>query len=293
MPKQRDWKLLELLNETANYLKSKGFSNPRLDAELLLAHVLRLKRLDLYLQFDRVLLPSEIDAYRDLIRKRLRHDPIQYIIGETEFMGLRLAVDGSVLIPRPETEILVETVLSKLPNDNSLAIADIGTGSGAIAVSLAHSLKKASLYATDISMEALAVARRNAEQNGVVERIVFLHGDLFGEFEDLGLEGALDAVVSNPPYIRSDEMPHLPLEVREYEPSYGLDGGANGLSSYRRLIPESATFLKPGGWLAVEIGEGQVPRVSEMIREVRAFESVQVVKDLNRVDRVLLTQKIR
>ena len=286
-----------MLEWTADYLSGKGFENPRLTAELLLGHVLQLKRIDLYLQFDRLLTQVEVTRYKQALQQRLQHVPIQYIFGHAEFYSLSFVVNEAVLIPRPETEILVETVLKRLPDiDGDLLLADIGTGAGIIAIVLAYETPSAMVYATDCSAEALEVAKGNACRHGLAESIVFLEGDLLAPLRDLkdthGAPLRFDAIISNPPYIAHNAMKILPAEIRNYEPWLALDGGPDGLTFSRRLVAEASGFLKTGGFLAVEVGDGQADAVVECIGEQFSFGEVQRIADLNGVARVVITQKV-
>jgi len=221
---------------------------------------------------------------------RVSRFPLQYILRETEFMSLPFSVNPSVLIPRPETEVLVETVIDRLrclalPHPT---VAAIGTGSGVIAVALAHFLPQTVVDATDTSDTALRIARLNAEQNGVIDRILFLMGDV-----TTPLTCQLDALVSNPPYIPTDDIQHLLPEVRDHEPRQALDGGPDGLRYYRRLVPEATNLLKNGGVLGLEVGgEGQAKAVGEMIEKTAMFQKIEIIKDLNGVDRVVIAHHV-
>jgi len=290
--REEDRKLLNILNLAASHLVDRGFENARLNAELMLCSVLELRRIELYLQFDRVLSAEELAAYREMMRERLRHVPLQYVTGETEFMALPFWMDRSVFIPRSETEQLVEAVLQELGDTTEkITIVDVGTGCGAIAIALAREISTARVYATDISEEALTLAARNAQRNGVEDRVTLLEGDLLEPLTEAGVKGTLRAIVSNPPYIRRGEISGLSEEIREYEPVSALDGGPDGLAFYRRLVPETPPFLTGGGWLALEIGADQTDSVLELIRERGGFDTVRVVRDLNGLNRAILARR--
>lgn len=249
------WTILSLLGWAENYLRDRSFDECRLNAELMLAHVLALPRLNLYLQFDRPLTAGELAAFKALLLRRMTHEPLQYILGNTEFMGMLLEVGPGVLIPRPETESLVEYALQWLKTaaaDRS-RILEIGTGSGNIAVALAQYLPGALITSIDVSPDALAFARRNAARHGITE-IEFLLGDVFRESFDGRM---FDCVLSNPPYIASEEFSQLQPEVREFEPAIATTDGADGFRFIRRVAEVSAGALCVGGALFMEIGYNQ------------------------------------
>jgi release factor glutamine methyltransferase len=255
------WTVLKVLQWTAGYLKDKEVENARLDAELLLAEVLDLDRIGLYLNYDRPLNAVELNAFRQMVGRRSRREPLQYILGRTEFWSLPFAVNPAVLIPRSDTEILVEEALARAPAEGM--ILDVGTGSGAIAVALAHELAGARLVAIDISAAALRVAEENAQHNGVAGRIDFRQLDLAGL-----PPGPFDLIVANPPYIPTADLAGLMPEVRDFEPAMALGGGSDGLDCYRLLAEQAAGHLVPGGWLLVEVGIGQASPVRELFEQV-------------------------
>jgi release factor glutamine methyltransferase len=255
--------------------------NPRRDAEVLLAHVLRCDQAALLTHPERLLSPAEADQLETFLKRRLASEPMQYITGSQEFFGLLFEVTPAVLIPRPETEHLVEAALEHIGGE-AVRIVDVGTGSGAIAVSLAHARAQSQLTAVDLSPAALEVARRNAQLHGVLERVAFLQSNLLAE-----VDGAdFDVVVSNPPYIAEGEA--LEPQVSNYEPHPALYAGPTGLEVYERLIPEARKVLKPGGWLLLEIGFGQQPAVEALLR---GWRSVSVVHDLQGIPRVVQAMK--
>ena len=253
------------------------------DAELLLLHAAQIPRVTLLAHPDRELNPGQQTRYEDTIARRLRHEPIQYITGHHEFYGLNLQVTPAVLIPRPETEHLVEAVLNLLPTDQPLKIADIGTGSGAIAITLALHLPQADIAALDISAEALAIAQQNADTHYAADRIRFLQSDLLADLDPEA--GTFDAIVSNPPYVASSDRNTLHPQVRDYEPPTALFAGESGLDIYRRLIPQARKALKPGGLLALEIGHGQQSAIASLLE---TWRNVSFVNDLQQIPRVAL-----
>jgi len=252
------WTVLKILNWTKGYLAEKGVENPRLEAEWMLCEALSLDRVGLYLNFDKPLNDAELAAFRGMVQRRAKREPLQYILGSQEFMGLDFQVTPAVLIPRHDTEVLVAEAVQRGAGIRS--ILDIGTGSGCVAVALAKSLPEAEVSSVDVSAEALAVARDNAEKNQVSVR--FFHGSLFEP-----LAGRrFDMIVSNPPYIPADEIATLQQEVRGFEPLGALDGGADGLDFYRSIVSGAPEHLTPGGWLLFEVGAGQAPQVLELLR---------------------------
>jgi release factor glutamine methyltransferase len=282
------WTVVEMIRWTAEYLAGKGFHNPRLNAELLLAGMLGLKRLDLYLQHDRPLTPEELAEFRDRLRRRARREPLQYIDGTAAFRDLVLRVDRRVLIPRPETERLVQAVLDWAAERTDLHAVDVGTGSGAIALSLATEGPFARVVATDAAEAALAAARANHQFVCPRAPVEFCAGDLLSP-----LAGQrFDVVVSNPPYIGDEEAPSLDAEVRDWEPASALFAGTGGLDVIRRLVPQAAQALRPGGLLALEIGAAQGAAVSRIIEETHAFGAPRVRPDLAGRDRIVLAERL-
>ena len=256
------WTVLKVLRWTTDYLKEKGVDSPRLDAELLIGEALDKDRVGLYLCYDQPLQPEELALIRQLVARRAKREPLQYIVGHTEFWSLPFKVAPGVLIPRGDTEVLVEEALRLLEEQPCIGqtVLDVGTGSGAIAVALAHSCPELQVDAVDVQPEALTQAQANAELNGVAERVVFRLQDmaeLSGERYRL--------VVSNPPYIREDEMAGLMPEVRDHEPAIALQAGVDGLDCYRLLCQQAVSLLLPGGWLLVEVGAGQADEVAQLM----------------------------
>ena len=291
----------DALNNAIQFLSSRDIESPRLNAERLLCHVLDVdSSFALYLEPDSILSQNELDSYHYLLNKRIKGIPLQYIVGKTEFMSLPFKVESPILIPRPETEILVETVLDRFKGKESrlLLAADTGTGAGNIAVSLARYIHGIHIYATDIFLPSLRLARYNSRLNDTAFKITFLHGDLFDPFKRYDLQNKFDLIISNPPYVRRSDIPHLLAEIRNHESHRAIDGGYDGLDFYRRLIPQSLEYLKSGGILALEIGLGQSESVFQIIRDLkvvrplRAFTPPKIVKDFNGIDRVVLAHKI-
>jgi release factor glutamine methyltransferase len=272
------WTILKVLNWTKGYLAEKGVENARLEAEWLLSAVLGLDRVGLYVNFEKPLLPAELAAFRGMVSRRAKREPLQYILGSQEFMGLEFRVTPAVLIPRHDTEPLVQEAVNRAGNVQR--VLDIGAGSGCIAVALAKLLPNATVVAVDSSDVALAVARENAGLNGVAVRFVL--GSLFEPFEG----ERFDLIVSNPPYIPTADLAALQPEVREFEPKGALDGGADGLDFYRLIIPAAPEYLNPGGWLMVEVGMGQAEAVKGIFADA-GFAEVFTVKDPGNIERVV------
>ena len=272
----------EVLKSATTRLEVNGIDTPRLDAEILLAHVLQWRRLSLYVDADKILPLEKILRFNELITQRLEGVPVAYLTGAKEFMGLSFVVDENVLIPRPDTEILTEGVGKYLRGlGGEVTFADLGTGSGAICVSILKFVKSARVAAVDISEKALNVAKLNAAKFHVDDRAEFFCGDLFAP-----LNGKIfDAIVSNPPYIPTHELDVLQAEVRR-EPRLALDGGADGLNFYRRIISDAPRFLASGGLLAVEVGINQAQAV-KTLAEAANFVDVKIFKDLAGIDRVV------
>jgi release factor glutamine methyltransferase len=282
MAEEKQWTVGGVLQWTKQFFADKGIDNPRLDAEVLLAHVLRTDRIRLYVEYHKPLQPEELAAYRELVKQRAQRIPVAYLTEEKEFMGLSFYVGPAVLIPRPDTEILVEAVLDRAKGLEKARIVDVGTGSGAIGVSVLYNLPTAWGRAIDISADALTIARKNAERFGVAARMEFLHGDLL---EPVAGE-CFDIVVSNPPYIPTKDVTVLATEVQR-EPLQALDGGKDGLNFYRKIIEQSTGVLKGGGWLLFEVGINQAQDVAALIRVTSLFESIEIIKDLAGIDRVV------
>ena len=277
-----------ILQSAVIQLNECGIDNARLDAEILLANVLNVERIFLYVNFDCELNNHQLETFQKLIKRRAAHEPTAYIIGQKEFMGLNFVVTADVLIPRPETEILVEEVVERLKKvSDTINFADIGVGSGAICIAILKFLENSFAEAVDISPAAIEVAKINSTIQGVSNRINFYTGDLLTP-----LSGKkFNAIISNPPYIPNDVIKTLQPEVLEYEPHLALDGGEDGLNFYRRLINESPNLIADGGFLAVEIGINQAIEISTMIEDNGQFDKVEIIKDLAGIERVLIAHK--
>ena len=280
--------VLEAIQKSTEFLAKKGVESPRLQTEFLLAHLLKMPRMKLYLNFDRVLLPAETDSLRELIRRRGLREPLQHITGSTSFCGYEIAVSRHALIPRPETELLAELGWKFLTTrHSSLATAlDFGTGTGCIAIALAAKCPNTKITALDFSVDALALAKQNALQNQVAERIEFLHSDGFAA---LAGNTQFDLLISNPPYIASAEIETLDPEVKDFDPRGALDGGADGLDFYRRLAAEAKPFLKPDGKIMLEFGDGQADAIKEIFEGEKWIVEV-VQEDYSQRARILVAR---
>lgn len=283
----------ELIQVSAGYLEEKGIASPRLNAERLLGDVLGLSRIELYLQHDRPVTPDELDRYREHVRRRAGGEPLQTLIGATEFYSRAFKVEPGVFIPRPETEVLVEECIRILTPPGSRLVApvavELGTGSGVIAISLAAEVPALEVWATDVNPAAVQLAERNARRHGVGPRVHVLEGDMFAPLP-ARLAGRCDLLVSNPPYVRREEIPGLPVEVARHDPHEALDGGEDGLSYYRALAAGLARWLRPDGVLAVEIGSEQDGAVTEILRRAGCRE-VRVVRDYTDLPRVVTARR--
>ncbi|WP_027717603.1 peptide chain release factor N(5)-glutamine methyltransferase [Desulfovirgula thermocuniculi] len=282
-------RMAEALATARAFLRQRGVPGAALEAELLLARAAGTDRVGVYREAQRVLLPAEEEKLWELLRRRADGEPVAYLLGEKEFMGLSFAVTPDVLIPRPETELLVETALLLLEGEREPLVAEAGTGSGCIAVSLARYHPGAVVYATDISPPALEVAAQNARRHGVEGRVRFLAGDLLTPLYTLGLSGRLSLVAANLPYVPRGEIPQLPVEVSRYEPLVALDGGEDGLDLYRRLVPQAWEFLRPGGYLLVEISPPQAGSVPALF--AGAAWQLSIKTDLAGRERLVVARK--
>lgn len=311
--------VLEVINKTTDYLRERGVEGPRLNAELLIAHLLKMDRIGLYLNYGRPMEEGELKTLRELVKRRARREPLQYITGRQWFWSAEFKVNADVLIPRPETEILVEEAIKivlrgqgsgvggqkpkktrdqqpktgenwPLTPDSRPLILDLCTGSGCIAITLAKELPNSKVYAVDSSEAALQVARENVEAHGVEDRITFLKGDLYQPL--VGQEGGFALIISNPPYIRSGDIKRLQPEIKDYEPLLALDGGEDGLEVIRRIIRESPPYLEKGGWLILEVGMGQAKEVVALIEETGVYNSPSIINDYSGIKRVVKAQRL-
>jgi release factor glutamine methyltransferase len=279
------WTIRKVLGWTTGRFEKEDIDAPRLTAEILLAFTLGVDRVKLYVELDRPLQKDELTAFRALIQRRLQHEPTQYLTGFKDFYNRRFLVDPRVLIPRSETELLVEAVLQLLPKHAS-RVLDLCTGSGCIAVTIAAERPLASVWATELSTDAAAVARANAEAHQVASRVSILEGDLFAP---VPADARFDVVVSNPPYVKRSELSGLQKEVTR-EPRLALDGGEDGLDFVRRIAEGAHGALKRGGWLALEIGDEQGAVVKDVLTRA-GYLAVRVDKDLARLDRLAFGQE--
>jgi release factor glutamine methyltransferase len=303
------WTILAVLKWTTRYFQDKGVSEPRASAEVLLAHVLGLSRLELYLRHDQPLTPDELAAYKALIRRRVRGEPTAYLTGHKEFWSLDFLVTPATLIPRPETELLVECLLEVLPGrdrgpEGATAISaagedrpgmpllglEVGVGSGAVIIALARELPQWRWLGVELSAPALEVARTNAARLGVAPRVQFIQGNLLSFLKP---GPWFQAVVANLPYISAREWEQLPVEIRKFEPREALWGGEDGLELVRPLSREVHRFLAPGGWLALEVGQGQAEAVRASLAETRAYEEITTLRDYQGIPRVVRARRQR
>jgi release factor glutamine methyltransferase len=282
--------ILEVIQRSADFLGKRGVGSPRLQVELLLAHVLKMPRMNLYLNFERALSAPELETLRELVRRRGQREPLQYIVGSVSFCGLELAVSRDVLVPRPETELLAERAwnfLRQLPANGSPRALDLGTGSGCLAIALATHAPHARVDATDLSGDALSTARQNAARRQVAERIDFHQGDGFAALRP---DSRFDLIVSNPPYIATAEIATLEPEVRDYEPRVALDGGPDGLDFYRRIAAEGGAFLRAGGQAMLELNDNGAQRVGKIF-EHEGWKVEALEPDYNQFQRIFIARK--
>jgi release factor glutamine methyltransferase len=282
----RAWTIRDVLDWTAQDFAGRGIESPRLDAELLVAKALETDRVGLYLDLNRPLVDSERNAIRPLVTRRREREPVAYILGHRDFYGRRFIVTPDVLIPRPETETLVEHALRCIPQDDACRVLDVGTGSGAIAVTIAAERPPALVTATDISEAALKVASDNAERLDVADRIRFERADLLSDAEQY------DFIVSNPPYIARPDMEALQAEIREHEPVAALEAGEDGLDVVRALLVAAQPVTASGAQMLIEIGAGQAVAVDDFVARHTAWQPVAVYPDLDRVERVIHLRRI-
>ena len=276
-------KIRDILKNTADRLKKADIDTANLDAKLLLCEYLKKDKLYLVVNGDMDVLVD--DSFEELVKRREALEPMQYILGRAEFYGLDFKVNKNVLIPRPDTEILVERVIDFV-GDNQYTVLDIGTGSGCIPITVASNCKNAKAYTADISTDATKVAVYNAKLNGVEDKVTFLNMDILKEFPDF----KVDCIVSNPPYIEDDVIPTLMKDVKDYEPIIALSGGEDGLVFYRRIVEKGRDILSDGGFIAFEVGHNQAQEVKEIL-ERNGYSNIEITKDLAGIDRVVSALK--
>ena len=278
----RTWTVREILASAAEYLSSRGVETARLDAERMLAEILGVGRMDLYVEHDREVAEPERARLRERVRRRGAREPAQYILGKADFYGIELAADPRALIPRRETEMLVDRAL-ELAGDRPVKVLDLGTGSGAVALALVKRLAEGPrVVAADASTDALALALANAEKLGLAERVRFVESDLFSAFGDAD---AFDVIVANLPYVPTGEIDSLMPEVRDHEPRAALDGGPDGLDVVRACVAAAPAFIEPGGWMLLEVGAGQAGAVTELLAAA-GLQTERPLRDPGGIDRV-------
>lgn len=282
------WTIQKLLNWITEYLTGKNVDAPRLSAELLLSNVLALKRIELYMHFDQVVEKEQLDRLRSLVKRAGEQEPVAYLVGKTEFYSIEIEVSSDCLIPRPETELLVERAIEFLRGrEGPQSVCDLCTGSACIAVAIAKNFPHAHVVATDISDAALSIAARNIAKHELQDRITLLNGDLFDPVIPHLDGGRFDLIVCNPPYVSTGEYESLDRNVRQYEPALGLLGGHDGLDVYRRIADRAWSVLKDDGAIILEIGYSQGPAVREMLEDAGISSTVKVEKDFSDNDRVV------
>jgi release factor glutamine methyltransferase len=290
----RVWTLIEILSTAHQYLEEKGIESARRNAEAMLGKAVGLARIDLYLQHDRPLTPAQVAAFRELLRRRAQHEPLQLILGTVDFYGVTLEVLPGLLIPRPETEELAEYVASEMSNSANVLpcrMLDIGTGTGCLAVSIAARVPHVVVDAVDVDFEAVRCTNRNAVMNGVEARVRGILADVFSDRFLSCVTPPYDVVVSNPPYVSESEFAGLPPEIRDHESRHALLAGENGLAFYRRIFDLLPTLLKPDGLLALEIGAAQGLAVEEIFQS--QLMSVEVRKDLSGLPRIITGKRMQ
>lgn len=288
-----EWTIQKLLTWITDYLTKHNVDAPRLSAELLLSSVLDLKRIELYTRYSQVVDKADLDKLHSLVRRAGRHEPVAYLVGRTEFYSLEIEVGADCLIPRPETELLVQRAIEFLrPRRGPQHVCDLCTGCGCIAVAVAKNVPEASIVATDISGPALEVAARNIEKHELAGRVELLCGDLFEPLIPQLDVTPFDAIACNPPYVSAAEYEALERNVKDYEPRLALYAGEDGLDIYRRIAAEVDRFLKPSGALLLEIGYAQGPAVCELLEKTDTFAEISIEKDLQGHDRVVVAQRV-
>jgi release factor glutamine methyltransferase len=284
-----DANISSFLNWSKGQLAKAGVPSPRLDSEIILAHTLNISRTDLWTQNQRILSQSEIKMVKKYMERRLNREPISQIFGHQEFWSIDFVVNENVLSPRPETELLIETALNCIASSSSPSpkILDLGAGSGAIAVTMAKEISECKVSAIDIDPKALNIAKENSERHGVINRIEFICADL----RTSDWSGCFSLILSNPPYIKSEDIEKIMPEVRKYEPRKALDGGVTGLDFYRSIIPMAVNRLKENGFLILEIGHDQAYEVTALLNNFSCYQNIKVIQDYSGYDRVVKAQK--
>jgi release factor glutamine methyltransferase len=294
MPDAGTWTVRRILEWTGQFLARKDVDSPRLSAELLLSHVLNVPRIRLFTDYERPLVERELGAYRDLVKRAGEHEPIAYLTGKAHFFNLELDITPGVLIPRPETETLVENVLQTARNDLTLAeprVLDLCTGTGCIAAAIAKNLKGSTVTAIDVSEKAVQVATRNIERLGLASRVTVLHGDLYEPLTDSVESRPFNLILANPPYIPTAQIETLDRNVREFEPVTALDGGLDGLTIHRRILEQASHRLVPGGRVYLEIAYDQGDAARDLAAQFPELGDVKILRDLGGRDRVLTARK--
>jgi release factor glutamine methyltransferase len=287
-----DWTIQKLLNWITEHLTSKGIDSPRLSAELLVSSILKMKRIELYMQFDKLVGKEQLDQLHDLVKRAGQNEPIAYLTGKTEFYSLELEVSRDCLIPRPETELLVQRAIEFLRTRSGRQfVCDLCTGSGCVAIAIARNYPQTHIIATDICDAALNMAARNVEKHQLKERIKLLCGDLFDPIMPQLDTNKFDLIVCNPPYVSTAEFEKLGKNIKDYEPKVALFAGADGLDIYRRIIERADVFLKPDAALVLEIGYSQGPAVRELLEQTGCFTKITIEKDFHNNDRIVIAKK--
>ena len=276
--------VLHAINISTDYLEKKGIESPRMNAEILLADVLKCKRLELYLMYDRPLTENEQNKYRDYLKRRSTFEPAQYIIGTVEFYGMEFKVSPAVLIPRPETELLVETVINSVDKEDKLNVLDIGSGSGNISIAVAVNLPNSLVTGIEISESAIKIAEENLKKYDCNERVSFLNYDILSLDRDELSD--IDIIISNPPYVSKNDYGKIQKEILNYEPDIAVTDFEDGFKFYREIISLSAQVLKTDGKIFLEIAEGQSNRIHEIMKQ-NNFKDITVIKDYQKIDRVI------
>ena len=291
-PEEKNWTINALIAKVRRRLQAAGIGSADQEALWLFEHALGLSALQQVIEGDRLLSQEDITSVMTIVDRRTAREPLQYILGTQEFCGLDFEVDATVLIPRPETELLVSEVIRRLPQSKTPTIVDVGTGSGCLAVTLARRIPSGKLLAIDRSAQALETAKRNARRHAVEMSITWLEGDLLAPLARHGLEKSVMAVVSNPPYIPEADWSGLQPEVCRYEPRSALVAGPQGTELHERLLDEATPYLVPGGFLAMELGQGQSVSLTAKARRMAAYESVEIIRDDAGIDRMLIATRV-